>query len=57
VDIELIYIFSKQMLGFSNTMVDIKPIQYLITKVARYIWIIFNYRVPKNNYKPPIAAS
>jgi len=37
-------------------MVDTKPIWHLITKVVRYIWIIFNYRLPKNNYKPPVAA-
>ncbi|XTI95867.1 hypothetical protein V2W45_1254073, partial [Cenococcum geophilum] len=55
-DTELIYTFSKQTLGFANTIVDIKPTRHLITKVVRYIWIIFNYGVLKNNYKPPIAA-
>ncbi|XTI88736.1 hypothetical protein V2W45_1237467, partial [Cenococcum geophilum] len=29
---------------------------HLITKVVKYVWIIFNYGVPKNNYKPLIAA-
>jgi hypothetical protein len=44
------------MLGFTNTIVDIRPPRHLITKVVKYIWIIFNYRVPENNCKPPIAA-
>ena len=44
------------MLGFVNTAVDAKPIRHLITKVARHVWIIFNYRLLKNDYKPPIAV-
>ena len=44
------------MLGFADTMVDVKPTWHLITKVARYVWIIFNYRVPENDCKPPVAV-
>ena len=37
-------------------MVDAKCIRHLITKVARHIWIIFDYGVPENDCKPPVAA-
>src|SRR6266700_969406 len=35
---------------------DTKPIRHLITKVVRHVWIIFDYGLPENDYKPFIAT-
>ena len=55
-DTELIQAFCKHIPGFINTNIDIKFIQYLITRVTGRACVIFNYSVPKTNYKPPVAV-
>ncbi|KAF2176767.1 hypothetical protein K469DRAFT_721980 [Zopfia rhizophila CBS 207.26] len=54
-DTELIRTFSTQTLGLAETDVDTRPVRHLITRIARHVWIIFDYGVPEN-YKPSVAA-
>ena len=56
IDIELIRAFCKHIPGFADTNMDIKPIQYLITRVAGRAYVIFNYSISKTDCKPPVAV-
>ncbi|XTI91424.1 hypothetical protein V2W45_1416684 [Cenococcum geophilum] len=56
-DTELIRTFSTHTLGLSenDVVMDTKLVRHLITRIARRVWIIFDYGVP-DNYKPSVAA-
>ncbi|KAF2180917.1 hypothetical protein K469DRAFT_714108 [Zopfia rhizophila CBS 207.26] len=55
-DTELIRTFSIQTLGLAETDVGTRLVRHLITRIARHVWIIFDYGVPENSYKPSVAA-
>lgn len=54
-DTELIRAFSTQTLGIAEEDMDSRLVQHLITRIARHVWIIFDYGVP-GNFEPSVVA-
>ncbi len=55
-DTKLIQILSKRLLGPTDVRGGANAIQHLITRVARYVWIIIDYSVPENDCEPSVTA-